>query len=522
MATKTTAETNFYQNWVDSQKKMIDNMTESASKFTKGTEVTEAFSKGSDLYKTWLDNQLSFMNEQTEKMNDPKSNLTPEQVAATTKEWMDSQMKMTREFVEFSMSTMKTYFDTTLKSFPMLNGNAEKMKNMFNDNMSLFSEWNATLSKSYDEMMKTFTPGTTKDAMAGMFNMTQTYTKFAELWAPFIKSLQEKTFQADVFKNMMNPVAFKEMFDKMFSFSANPFASITNMWNMNNFANTDWMKNMTNMMNPASNPFSTWMNNNPFNTASNSNDWIKMFGMNTNPMAEWMKMFNTNTASNPMNEWTKMFGMNTGNPIAEMMKNWNTFNSQNNWMKQFQMPDSSEMFSNVMSNYNNMYESTQQLFAPMFRMMTPNATKESMDAFSSLANKMIQFNIRFAEMQYMTYTTGSKAMQKVAERMQEITSKGEDFKGMNALYTEWMNTSDKVFVKLFESEAYSKVQAEVASLQHNIKIEAEAIMEKMMAKIPVVTRTEMNDNYKTMHDLKKRVNELEKALEAKEAKKSAK
>jgi hypothetical protein len=51
---------------------MIDNMTESALKFTKNSEVNETLSKGSDLYKTWLDNQLSFMNEQTEKMKDAR------------------------------------------------------------------------------------------------------------------------------------------------------------------------------------------------------------------------------------------------------------------------------------------------------------------------------------------------------------------------------------------------------------------------------------------------------------------
>ena len=155
------------------------------------------------------------------------------------------------------------------------------------------------------------------------------------------------------------------------------------------------------------------------------------------------------------------------------------------------------------------------MFAPMFKLMTPNQTKQTMDAFSSLANKMIQYNMKSAEMQALTYNTGLKAMQKVAEHMQTKLSKGEEFKGMNTLYQDYLSTSDKVFVELFESKDYSKVQGEVASLQHNIKIEADSIMEKMMANVPVVTRTEMDGTYKTIQDLKKRVNELEKALAAK-------
>jgi len=504
MATKTTADTNFYQTWVDSQKKMIDNMTESASQLAKNAEVNETLHKGSDLYKNWLDNQLSFMNEQTEKMKDAKTAMTTEEITATSKEWMENQMKMTKEFMEFSMNTMKNHFESTLKSFPMLNGNADKMKTMFNDNMNLYKEWNDTLNKSYDEMMKNFKPGTAKDAMSGMLNMKDSYAKFAELWAPFMKSMQEKTFNAEMFKTMMNPSAYNEMFSKMFPTNSNPFSTWTNMMNMNNFTNMDWMKNMMNptanpfgnwasMMNPTSNPFGNWANMmNPSNPFANMTN---MFGNTSNPMGEWMKMFNTNT------------------PGMDWMKNWNTMSANFN-TNPFQVADSSEMFGNMMTNYNNIYASTQQMFAPMFKMMTSNQAKMSMEAFSSLANKMVQYNLKSAEMQALTYKTGMTAMQKVAEQMQAKISKGEDFKGINTLYQEWLNTSDKVFVELFESQEYSKVQGEVASLQHNIKKESEAIMEKMMVNVPVITRSEMDESYKTIHDLKKRVNELEKALEA--------
>jgi hypothetical protein len=61
---------------------------------------------------------------------------------------MDNQMKMTKEFMEFSMNTMKAYFDSTLKSFPMLNGTGDKMKVMFNDYMGLFTQWNDTLRRT--------------------------------------------------------------------------------------------------------------------------------------------------------------------------------------------------------------------------------------------------------------------------------------------------------------------------------------------------------------------------------------
>jgi hypothetical protein len=316
--------------------------------------------------------------------------------------------------------------------------------------------------------------------------------------------MQEKTFNADMFKNMMNPTAYNEMFTKMFPNNSNPFSTWTNMMNMNNFTNMDWMKNM---MNPSANPFGNWAN--MMNPASNPfGNWANMMNPSSNPFANMTNMFGG--ASNPMADWMKMFQAN--NTGMDWMKNWNTM-SANFGNNPFQV-NSGEFFGNMMTNYNNMYASTQQMFAPMFKMMAPNQTKMSMEAFSSLANKMVQYNLKSAEMQALTYKTGMTAMQKVAEQMQAKFSKGEDFKGINNLYQEWLNTSDKVFVEMFESTEYSKVQGEVASLQHNIKKEAEAIMEKMMVNVPVITRSEMDESYKTIHVLKKRVNELEKAIEA--------
>lgn len=239
-----------------------------------------------------------------------------------------------------------------------------------------------------------------------------------------------------------------------------------------------------------------------FNAESNpfmKNDLMKqytdMFNGNNDMMKNFTNMFNG--ASNPMMDMFK--SMSTGNnafPMANM--NFNT----------------SEMFSNIMKTYNNMSASTEQAFGPMFRMMTPNSTKASLELMKSIAHKMNQYQIKNAEMQYMTYTATSKASTKFAEIMQNKMTNKEDFKGMNALYMEWLNTSDKCLVELYQSDEYSKLQGEVAALTHGLKKEIETMMEKMMVNIPVITRTEMDDTYKTIYDLKKRVKDLERTQAA--------
>ena len=82
-----------------------------------------------------------------------------------------------------------------------------------------------------------------------------------------------------------------------------------------------------------------------------------------------------------------------------------------------------------------------------------------------------------------------------------------------ALYQEWLNLSDKVYVELFDSEAYSKLMAEVSALQLKLRKDIELQTEKMLSGVPVATRSEMDELYKVIYELKKEVRQLEKMLE---------
>lgn len=79
---------------------------------------------------------------------------------------------------------------------------------------------------------------------------------------------------------------------------------------------------------------------------------------------------------------------------------------------------------------------------------------------------------------------------------------GEDVNSMIKLYQEWLNTSDKMFVDLFETDEYSKLMSEVSSLELRIKKAVQKQTEKMFDNVPVATRSEMDEAYQTIHDLK--------------------
>jgi hypothetical protein len=104
-------------------------------------------------------------------------------------------------------------------------------------------------------------------------------------------------------------------------------------------------------------------------------------------------------------------------------------------------------------------------------------------------------------------------MDQLAENILGKIQNGTDVNSMMALYQEWLNISDKVFVSLFESDEYSKLMAEVSSLQLKLRKDIEDQLEKYMVGIPVATRSEMDELYKTIYELKKQVRQLEKMLD---------
>src|SRR5690606_1163222 len=84
---------------------------------------------------------------------------------------------------------------------------------------------------------------------------------------------------------------------------------------------------------------------------------------------------------------------------------------------------------------------------------------------------------------------------------------------ITALYQEWLNIGDKVFVELFESDEYSQLMAEVSAIQMKLRKEYETQIEKSMSGFPIATKSELDELYKTIYDLKKEVRQLVKMLD---------
>ena len=463
---------NFVETMVDAQKQMLETVTEQSKKFANGNNVVkETVEKGSEWYKNWLDSQNNIFTTAKEKAtnmtNNGQDNMS--KMNEFYQGWFNTQMNWAKQMWEMNMNHMKNSTQSTsndpmamwnnmtsnwnnwttgmnqaaqwndmMNKFQSMNPfNADAWKKTNENWTGMFNQYYEMLNNSFSTLQKDMQNGTTQDAFRNMVNVSEAFTRFSEMWMPFWKSIQDKTFNTEMFKQYANPAMYKDMMDKYFGFMPEQ--------------SREYMQNMGKMM----------------------QDNFSKMGMGN--MAQFQQM-------------------------RDMMNSM--------------MPSSSETFNTMLNNYTSFTKMISDAAAPFSKMVSPNQHTKTMTEWSDIANRMVIYNIKNAELQHMVYNQGTKVMDNLAAHIAKKIESGDEVNSMMTVYQEWLNIGDKTFVELFESEEYSQKMAEVNAMQLTLRKDVEKQLEKSMSAIPVATRSEMDEMYKTIYDLKKQVRELEKAVEA--------
>jgi polyhydroxyalkanoate synthesis regulator phasin len=80
------------------------------------------------------------------------------------------------------------------------------------------------------------------------------------------------------------------------------------------------------------------------------------------------------------------------------------------------------------------------------------------------------------------------------------------------IYNEWIKTNEKTFSDLFATDEFSKVKADALTLTMEVKKHFQKQFENVFAQYPIAFKSEMEEVYKTIHDLKKTVKDLQTKL----------
>lgn len=461
---------NFVETVLEAQQKLVDNVIETTKKASNNNSfVSDSMEKGKEFYKNWLEQQKKAFTGTTEKVENATSSAKEnfEKAGSYYQNWLNNQVEMAKKSWEMNQNFFKNNIpsaDNYAKMNPMdlfnnwnkwyqtyqTANNWNNLMNQFNPATTFnnftaqneqftgfFNQYQELMKNSFAQLTEQLQSAGSKDAFSNMMNISSGFTKFNEMWAPFWKSVQDKTFNAEQFKKNFNFDAYKDL--------------------MNNY-----------------------------------------FGFNTDDTRQYFQQA-TDMFQNSMKDMASQ-GKAAYQQASEAFQGFNPFLGQN-------------VFEQAASAYTNMQQVFSNAISPIAKMATPNTMTKNASEWANILDKSAIYNIKNAEMQYMVYQQGQKVMDALVDNIMTKMENGVELNNMTALYQEWLNIGDKVFVELFESDEYSQLMGEVSAIQMKLRKDYENQIEKSLAGFPIATKSELDELYRTIYDLKKEVRQLVKMLD---------
>jgi class III poly(R)-hydroxyalkanoic acid synthase PhaE subunit len=119
-----------------------------------------------------------------------------------------------------------------------------------------------------------------------------------------------------------------------------------------------------------------------------------------------------------------------------------------------------------------------------------------------------------AEFQVFLGKTMNVAIEQFMQDLITMSEKGEKIESIRDLMNMWMEIIDQTFSKMYVSEEYLDLQKRLAASVMQNKIEQRKIMEVILKALDLPTRSELDDAYLTMYELRKDVRAMKKQLKA--------
>jgi len=127
------------------------------------------------------------------------------------------------------------------------------------------------------------------------------------------------------------------------------------------------------------------------------------------------------------------------------------------------------------------------------------------DAVVDLRKTSLNFHKSFAE-------ALSKAVEATVEELGKVAAKGEKITALRQLMSLWYRTADKSLLVTFNTQEFLDTQNAFTKAQQQFKLAQRAVVEDIFRSLDMPTRSELDETYQVIHELKKEVRALKKAL----------
>ncbi len=163
-----------------------------------------------------------------------------------------------------------------------------------------------------------------------------------------------------------------------------------------------------------------------------------------------------------------------------------------------------------MNIFHNMFTAFDSTIGRIFHVPPVGKDREKIELLLRSFDDLSVYIAKSIAYQHMMYVTGLTTTEKVIATIAEKIKSGEEIKKFDDFFDLWTNVNEKTYYALFQTEDFSKMQGELLEAALNVRKHFFKLMELHLYDFPIALRSEMDDLYKTIYELKKKVKSLEK------------
>ncbi|MBU3736005.1 MAG: hypothetical protein FGM62_03425 [Methylobacterium sp.] len=163
----------------------------------------------------------------------------------------------------------------------------------------------------------------------------------------------------------------------------------------------------------------------------------------------------------------------------------------------------------LMKMFHNAFGAFESTFGRSFHVPAVGKDREKMELVSRCIDDMTVYLSKNAEFQHAMYLTGLEATEKVVAALALKVEEGQDVSRFDDFFDLWIDVHEKTFYATFQTSEYARLKGELLEAGLNARKHYFKLMEIQLFDLPIALRSEMDDLYKTLYDLRKKVKRLE-------------
>jgi polyhydroxyalkanoate synthase subunit PhaE len=146
--------------------------------------------------------------------------------------------------------------------------------------------------------------------------------------------------------------------------------------------------------------------------------------------------------------------------------------------------------------------------------------REKAELMSRFVESLSAYVVCNTEYQQQMYKVGNEAMQEVMHQLAQKVQSGEiaaqEMQNFDSFFELWIDVNERTFNEFFQTKEFSRLRNAVTDSGFTTRKHYFALMETQFADLPIALRSEMDDLYKIIYDLRKQVKNLESQMKEKQ------